>query len=142
MKISKKRFEAMKRAKRGAKRAAGGLKANGLQVLAGAAVQFLEQKLVENFPTIASQGWWAPPVAMGAVALLAKRSARFRPMGDGLLGAAGYSFGLRYRSMTASAEAGRVIGLPFRPRVVPAQLPADASVPLEAGRVYRGARTR
>lgn len=144
MKISKKRWDAMKRRGRsGARRAAGGAKANGMQMLAGALVNLIESKVVENFPAVASQGWWAPPAAMVGIGLLAKRSARFRGVGDALLGAAGYSAAFRYRSMAASAEAGRVLGLPFRPHLIaggaPAALPAEG-VPAEAGRVYRRAR--
>lgn len=144
MKISKKRWDAMKRRGRGGvRRVAGGAKANGMQILAGAIVQVIEQKVVESVPTIANQGWWAPPAAMLGIGLLAKRSARFRGVGDALLGAAGYSAAFRYRSMAASADAGRVMGMPFRPHLIaggaaPA-LPAEG-LPAEAGRVYRRAR--
>lgn len=141
MKISKKRFDALKRRTRGgARRVAGGAKATAIQVLAGGLVQAIEQKIVEAVPQVASQGWWAPPLAVGALAILARRSARFRSVGDALLGAAGYSAVFRYRSMAASAEAGRVLGMPFRPHLIaggaPAALPAEG-VPAEAGRVYR-----
>jgi hypothetical protein len=142
MKISKKRLEALKRRGRsGARRAAGGLKSNGLQVLGGAGAALLITQISKMAPQAMSMGWWAAPGALVALGLLAKRSRRFAGMGDAALGAAGALGVVSYRQ-NVQGETGRVFGPAFRPHLVPRQLPADASVPLEAGRVYRAGRAR
>jgi hypothetical protein len=141
--ISKKRLDSLKkRGRGGVRRVGGGIKSNALQVLAGAAAQLIEAQVVKNFPTVANQGWWAPPAAMAALGLLAKRSKRFQSTGDAMLGAAGYSFGIRYAGMKASTsgEAGRLVGVPFRPRLVAAATQAPVIDVAETTTGVRGLR--
>ncbi len=142
MKISRKRLDALKRRGRGgARRVAGSMKANGMQVLGGAGAALLLTQIAKAAPQAMAMGWWAPPAALVALGLLAKRSRRFAGMGDAALGAAGALGVVSYRQ-NVQGETGRVFGPAFRPHLVPRQLPADASVPLEAGRVYRAGRAR
>lgn len=128
MKISKAKYDALKSRGRKAARATGrGVKANGIQVVAGAATALVSGALVKAAPQLMSFAWWAEPVVLGVAGVLAKRSKRLTAMGDAVLGAAGYAGVVAYRTRGPGAEAGRVIGRAFRPALVPA--PAVAALP-------------
>jgi hypothetical protein len=145
MKISKAKYEALKRGTRRTVKGAGkGMKANGVQVLAGAITAMASGALVKAAPQMMSFAWWAEPAALVIAGILARRSKRLTAMGDAVLGAAGYAGVISYRTRGpgAPAEAGRLVGVPFRPRLVSAGYPqalpmADAEVPVET----RGVRS-